>query len=70
MKVSPKSSIYEELFQVANKYFEVLDKAEKAPIAEKEMLKKQLDSLLAEHQDDPAFAAFLKMNRLAQLGKE
>ena len=70
MKVSPKSSIYEELFEVANKYFEVLDKAEKAPIAEKELLKKRLDSLLAEHQDDPAFAAFLKMNRLAQLGKE
>jgi predicted ATP-binding protein involved in virulence len=70
MNVNPKGSKYEELYDNAQKYFETLERVEKTDVEQRDILKQRLDELSSQYQDDPAYVAFLKMNRLAKLGAE
>ena len=67
MKVDTRSERYAKQYNEAERYFEALDKLPNAPADEKQQLKDTMESI--ENATDPAFAAFLKMNRLAKLGK-
>lgn len=72
MRVDNTRSIYyQQYFNVAATYFKTLEAAADANDPEnKENLKHQLDALEVHFQEDPAYAAFLKLNRLAKLGRE
>ncbi|MCP4700313.1 MAG: AAA family ATPase [Gammaproteobacteria bacterium] len=63
--VSPR---YEEMVEVAGNYLELLEKAEDAPENKLEQFKNRLAESIAPFADNPAFQAFLEMNRVAKLG--
>lgn len=66
-----RSEYYQEYFSLAADYFKMLETAEHLTSPnEKEDLRKKLDEVESKFQQDPAYAAFLKLNRAAKLGKE
>lgn len=66
-----RSEYYLKYFAAASEYFKALESAEHIKsLKEKEVLKSRLDEIELGFQQDPAYAAFLKLNRAAKLGKE
>lgn len=60
------------MYEVAKKYYQVLERSDSATPEEKELLKAELDELSAPFSEsgDIAYYAFLEMERLAKgLGK-
>ena len=66
MKVDTRSEKYAEQYNKAEKYLKALDELPNASDDEKQKLKETMEKI--ENATDPAFAAFLKMNKLAKLG--
>ena len=52
--------------QAAQEYYRVLEQADNVTREEIERLKHKLDELSMPYSDDPAYQAFLKMERLAR----
>lgn len=56
---------YQDMFNAAKAYFDLLEQASSATSDEKQKLKEQLDRLSAPFSDNVAYHAFLEMKRLA-----
>jgi hypothetical protein len=54
------------MMEAAQEYYQVLEQAENVSEEEVEKLKYRLDELSMPYSDDPAYQAFLKMERLAR----
>ena len=51
------------MMKAAEEYFAILGKAGQATPAERDAMKARLDALSMPYSDDPAYQAFLKMQR-------
>ena len=60
-----RSKRWKDMMQAAEEYYKVLEEAEDASSEEIEKLKTKLDELTLPFSDDPAYQAFLKMEREA-----
>lgn len=70
MNVEPRSLEYQDQFRKTTEYFEFLDNAKESAMEQDTAPQEALMEIEASvEMDDPAMAAFLKMNRLATLGK-
>jgi len=67
MQVNVRSEKYSQQFDDAEKYLNALSELENASEEDKQKLRDTMEKI--ENANDPGFAAFLKMNRLATLGK-
>ena len=65
VEVPQRSKRYQEMMEVAEEYYRLLQQAPDASSAEKERLKKRLDELSAPFSDNVAYHAFLEMEREA-----
>jgi predicted ATP-binding protein involved in virulence len=70
VEMPQQSQRFLNMEQAAKEYYEVLQGLRIASDEEKQQLKQKLDELLEPYSDDPAFQAFLKMERLAAIGDE
>ena len=59
---------YEEMKEAARDYLETLQEASLAPEEKLAAYKERLASAIGPYADNPAFQAFLEMNRAAKLG--
>lgn len=70
IEVPQRSHRYQEMYFAAKEYYKVLQEAENVSLEKKEELKRKLDELSAPFSDNPAYHAFLEMERMAAgLGK-
>jgi predicted ATP-binding protein involved in virulence len=70
MKVSPRSLEYQHSYDITSKYLSLLDVMKGDDKVDVKSLNDQLELMEKEAEfNDPGVAAFLKMNRLAVLGK-
>lgn len=60
----------QDMLETAKKYYEVLEQARGVEGPELEGLKARLDELSTPFSEDPAYQAFLEMERVAALGKK
>ncbi len=60
-----RSQRYQEMYEAAKEYYRVLEQVPAASAEEVGKLKQQLDRLSMPFSDDPAYHAFLEMERLA-----
>lgn len=68
--VPQRSYRYQQMYESAKEYYSVLQSVKEANAEYKEELKQKLDTLVAPFSDNPAYHAFLEMERLAVgLGK-
>lgn len=65
-----KSEYYQKYYEIASEYFKLLDKIDSVDEAEKVKKIERLNQIETDFQQDPAYAAFLKLNRTAKLGKD
>lgn len=70
VEMPQKSARYQEMMKVAEEYFRILRDEKSVTPEEKETIKKMLDELSEPFSDDPAYIAFLKIERETQLGEE
>jgi len=64
-----QSERYGTMKQVATAYLQSLEEASHAPEDRKELLLDRLSQSIAPYADNPAFQAFLEMNRIARTGR-
>jgi predicted ATP-binding protein involved in virulence len=62
-----QSERWKSMMQAAEEYYQVLEKADNASEEDVDRLKRRLDELSMPFSDDPAYHAFLKMERLARV---
>ncbi len=67
--IPQQSQRFLDMEKAAEEYYTVLKQTPSAGEDEKQRLRQRLDELLLPYSDDPAFQAFLKMERLAVEGK-
>lgn len=65
IEVPQRSRRYNEMYSAAKEYFQVLQEAENVSPDKKEELKRRLDELSSPFSDNPAYHAFLEMERMA-----
>jgi len=65
VQLPQRSKRFKDMMQAAEEYFAILGKAADVPPQEKEQLKTRLDQLSMPYSDDPAYQAFLTMQRAA-----
>lgn len=70
IKVPQRSERFQQMYEVAEEYYKVLQEAEGASSEEKHKLEQRLDELTAPFSDDVAYHAFLEMERIAARGKD
>ncbi len=63
--VPQRSERYQQMYEVAQEYYRILQEAENVEDAQKEQLKQRLDELSAPYSDNVAYHAFLEMERIA-----
>ena len=63
--VPQRSERYQQMYEAAKKYYAILKQGTTTDTQEKERLKKRLDELSAPFSDNPAYSAFLEMERTA-----
>lgn len=68
VEIPQRSQKYQDMSKTAEEYYKVLSLSENAHGEELEELKQKLDEMSEPFSDDPAYTAFLKMERLAKLG--
>jgi predicted ATP-binding protein involved in virulence len=68
VELPQQSQRFLDMKKAAEQYYAVLEEIPPAGEDEKQRLRQQLDELLLPYSDDPAFQAFLKMERLAVEG--
>lgn len=64
-----RSERYQNMMEVAERYYQMLENTSQASPEEIERLKMELDELIEPYSDDVAYYAFLKMKKLAALGE-
>jgi len=64
-EVSPR---YREMVEIAKTYLDDVDEAVRSPIENHELFLEKMAQRLAPYADNPAFQAFLEMERVAKLG--
>jgi predicted ATP-binding protein involved in virulence len=69
VEIPQQSRRFIKMEEAAEEYYRVLKQLPAASEEEKHRLKQKLDELLMPYSDDPAYQAFLKMERLAVEGK-
>jgi predicted ATP-binding protein involved in virulence len=69
VEIPQQSRRFIEMEEAAEDYYRVLKQLPSASEEEKHRLKQKLDELLMPYSDDPAYQAFLKMERLAVEGE-
>ena len=69
VEIPQQSRRFIEMEEAAEDYYRVLKQLPAAREEEKQRLKQKLDELLMPYSDDPAYQAFLKMERLAVEGE-
>ncbi len=69
VEIPQQSRRFIEMEEAAEEYYRVLKQLPSASEEEKHRLKQKLDKLLMPYSDDPAYQAFLKMERLAVEGE-
>lgn len=62
------SNRYNEMKGVATEYLQSLNEAQKMPAQKLETYKERLADSIAPYADNPAFQAFLEMNRISKIG--
>jgi hypothetical protein len=65
VELPQRSKRFKDMMQAAEEYFAILGRAPRASPREKEKLKIGLDELSLPYSDDPAYQAFLKVQRAA-----
>lgn len=70
VEIPQQSQRFLSMMKTAEEYYQRLQEAEQAKPEEMEPLKAKLDELESRYSDDPAYHAFLKMERLARLGSK
>jgi len=70
VEIPQQSQRFLAMEKAAEEYYQVLKQISPANEEEKQHLKQRLDELLLPYSDDPAFQAFLKMERQAQEGSQ
>jgi predicted ATP-binding protein involved in virulence len=65
IELPQRSKRFKDMMTAAEEYFAVLGKAENATPAERDAMKERLDALSMPYSDDPAYQAFLKMQRIS-----
>lgn len=68
VELPQQSQRFLDMEKAAEEYYRVLKQTSPASEEEKQRLRQRLDELLLPYSDDPAFQAFLKMERLAVEG--
>src|SRR5271166_2900690 len=63
IELPQRSKRFKDMMKAAEEYFAILGKAEQATPAERDAMKERLDALSMPYSDDPAYQAFLKMQR-------
>ncbi len=63
IELPQRSKRFKDMMHAAEEYYEILGKAEKVSPAERDALKAKLEALSMPYSDDPAYQAFLKMQR-------
>jgi predicted ATP-binding protein involved in virulence len=66
VELPQQSERWKNMMEAAQEYYQVLEQAENVSEEEIERLKHRLDELSMPYSDDPAYQAFLKMERLAR----
>jgi predicted ATP-binding protein involved in virulence len=66
VELPQQSERWKNMMEAAQEYYQVLEQAENVSEEEIERLKYRLDELSMPYSDDPAYQAFLKMERLAR----
>ena len=61
-----QSERWKSMMQAAEEYYRVLEQADNASEEDVDRLKRRLDELSMPYSDDPAYHAFLKMERIAR----
>ncbi|HEO0719558.1 TPA: hypothetical protein U5E38_004214 [Yersinia enterocolitica] len=69
MNTPEVSHRYTEMKGVAKEYLKTLNEAKTAPEDKLQQYKDRLANSLAPYADNPAFQAFLEMQRVAKLGE-
>jgi len=69
VEIPQQSRRFLDMEKAAEEYYKVLKQIPSASEEKKQQLKQKLDELLMPYSDDPAYQAFLKMERLAIEGK-
>jgi len=64
-KMKSRGSRWKDMYDAAKEYYRILENGKNVSQEEKDRLKRRLDELAAPFADDPAYAAFLAMERLA-----
>jgi predicted ATP-binding protein involved in virulence len=67
--VPQRSYRYQEMYDTAKRYYELLEKSKTVPQAELAQIEAALNQLSAPFSDDVAYHAFLEMKRLASLSE-
>lgn len=65
VEIPQQSQRFLDMEQAAEAYYQILKQLPAADEPQKQALRQQLDALLLPYSDDPAFQAFLKLERLA-----
>src|SRR5262249_26815093 len=65
VELPQRSKRFKDMMEAAEEYFAVLGKAADSPPEERERMKARLDELSMPYSDDPAYQAFLNMQRAA-----
>ena len=65
-----RSEYYQKYYEIASEYFKLLDRVDAVKETERPKYIQRLNEIESDFQQDPAYAAFLKLNRTAKLGKE
>jgi hypothetical protein len=65
VEVPQRSHRYQQMYDTATQYYQVLEKAEGADAEEKQQLKEELDELAAPFSDNVAYHAYLDKKRAA-----
>ncbi|NET70013.1 MAG: AAA family ATPase [Sphaerospermopsis sp. SIO1G2] len=66
VELPQQSERWKNMMKAAQEYYQVLEQSENVPEEEIERLKHRLDELSIPYSDDPAYQAFLKMERLSR----
>jgi predicted ATP-binding protein involved in virulence len=65
IELPQRSKRFQDMMRAAEEYYAILGKAEEATSAERDAMKEQLDVLSMPYSDDPAYQAFLRMQRIS-----
>jgi hypothetical protein len=63
VELPQRSKRFKDMMEAAERYFAILENAKNANPVEREQMKRRLEALSMPYSDEPAYQAFLKMQR-------